>query len=50
MLFFVILKISVSDLCFFYESLLSKFSFFSLAVFSKFLNGIKKKAPKHQTR
>ena len=49
--FLMILKISVSNLCFFYESLWSKFSFFSLAViFSKFLDGIKEKAPKHQTR
>ena len=37
--------------CFFYESLWSKFSFFSLAViFSKFLDGIKEKATKHQRR
>ena len=37
--------------CFFYESLWSKFSFFSLAViFSKFLGGLKEKAPEHQTR
>ena len=40
-----------SNQVFFYESLWSKFSFFSLAViFSKFLEGIKEKAPKHQTR
>ena len=51
MLFFMILKISLSDLCIFYESLWLKFSFFSLAViFSKFLDGIKENAPKHQKR
>ena len=51
MLFFMILKNSVSDLCFYYESLWSKFSFLSLAViFSKFLDGIKENAPKRQTR
>ena len=36
---------------FFYESLWSKFSIFSLAViFSKFVDGIKEKALKHQKR
>ena len=49
--FFMILKISVSDICFFYESFWTNFSFFPLAViFSKCLDGIKEKAPKHQTR
>ena len=54
--YFKILKIFKSSIrkmtsCFFYESLWSIFSFFSLAViFSKFLDGIKEKAPKHQTR
>ena len=47
----MILKISVSDLCFFYESLWSKFYFFALAViFSKFLDGIKEKAHKHHKK
>ena len=49
--FFMILNISVSDLCFFYESLWSKFSLG--VIFSKCLDGInmiKEKAPKHQTR
>ena len=47
----MILNISVSDLCFFYESVWSKFSFFSLAViFSNIWDGIKEKAPKYQTR
>ena len=42
--FFMILKIFVSNLCFFYDSLWSKFSFVSLAViFLKFLDGIKEK-------
>ena len=45
------IEICHGSLCFFYESLWSKFSFFSLAViFSKFLDGIKKKVLKHQTR
>ena len=38
------------DLCLFYESLVKIFIFVSLAViFSKFLDEIKEKAPKHQT-
>ena len=46
---FMILEISVSNLCLLYESHWSIF-FFSLAViFSKFLDGIKEKAHKHQT-
>ena len=46
LLFFIILKISVSDLCFFYESHWANFSFLSMAViFSKYLDGIKEKAP-----
>ena len=39
------------NVCFFYEPLWSKFSIFSLTViFSTFLDGIKEKVPKHQTR
>ena len=48
--FFMILKISVSDFCFFYESIWSKFLFFHWLLLSLFLDGIKEKALKHQKR